>query len=159
MNTVCHSCCHHREFMSWRIHEQRCCDRGFEMTSQLLPLTLEWKNVTQTKRRRDMRLTSWLRSQLRRVSSETWSGSKPSLKSSLESRLLVNMAPDANGHSNRSSNSNLMGSRRYQPSFCYAWSDICVIVHCSSLIIRRHDICAVDGFVFICQVWSEREIR
>ena len=33
-------CCHHREFTSWRTHGQRCCYRGFEMTSQLLPLTV-----------------------------------------------------------------------------------------------------------------------
>ena len=64
----CHSCCHHREFTSCRTHEQRRGYRGFEMTSQLLPLTLEWKNVTQTKQRRDMRLTSWLTSRLNRVS-------------------------------------------------------------------------------------------
>ena len=29
-----------REFTSWRTHEHQCCYCGFEMTSQLLPLTL-----------------------------------------------------------------------------------------------------------------------
>ena len=40
VNKVCHSSCHHHEFTSWRTHEERCCYRGSEMTSQLLPLTL-----------------------------------------------------------------------------------------------------------------------
>ena len=69
VNTVCHSCCHHREFTSRRTHERQCCYCGFEMTSQLLPnVDFEWKDVTQTKQRRDMRLTSWLTSGLNRVS-------------------------------------------------------------------------------------------
>ena len=40
VNTACHSCCHHREFTSWRTHARQCCYCGFEMTSQLLTLTL-----------------------------------------------------------------------------------------------------------------------
>ena len=40
INTVCHSCCRHREFTSWRTHKQRCCYCGLKMTSQLLPLTV-----------------------------------------------------------------------------------------------------------------------
>ena len=68
VNTVCHSCYHHREFTSRRTHEQRFGDCGFEMTSQLLPLTLSERTVTQTKQRHDMRLTSWLTLWLNRVS-------------------------------------------------------------------------------------------
>ena len=34
----------------------------------IVAIDSEWKNVTQTKRRRDMRLTSWLKSRLNRVS-------------------------------------------------------------------------------------------
>ena len=108
VNKVCHSCCHHRESTS---HEQRCCYCGFEMLSQLLPLTLsERTSHRPSKQRRDMRLTSWLTSRLNRilydfplwirldldpdrVSSETRSGSKQSLESSLESRLIIDMAP------------------------------------------------------------------
>ena len=39
VNKVCHPCCHHPEFTSQRTHAQRCWNRGFKMTSQLLPLT------------------------------------------------------------------------------------------------------------------------
>ena len=103
LNKVCY-CCHHRKFTSWRTHEQRCCYPGFEMTSQLLPLTLEWKNVTQTKQRHDMRLTSWLKSWLKRISmiflceyDLTWTRTKSPVRlgpgPSLKSRLLVNIAP------------------------------------------------------------------
>ena len=67
----------------------------------IVAIDFEWKNVTQTKQQRDMRLTSWLTSQLNRVSmiflceydltwtpteshdrvsSETRSRSKPSLE-------------------------------------------------------------------------------
>ena len=81
----------------------------------IVAIDSEWKNVTQTKQRRDMRLASWLTSRLNRqsmiflcawiqldldpglVPSETRYGSKPSFKSSLKSRLLVNMAPGIRG--------------------------------------------------------------
>ena len=53
---VCHSCCHHREFTSWCTHEERCCYRGFEMTSQLLPLILSERTPHRISKR-DMRLT------------------------------------------------------------------------------------------------------
>ena len=76
----------------------------------IVAIDFEWKNVTQTKQRHDMRLTSWLTSRLDpslddfplwirldldpdRVSSENRSVSKPSLESSLKSRLFVNTAP------------------------------------------------------------------
>ena len=68
VNTVCHSCCHHREFTSRRTHEQRCGDCGFESDVTIVAIDFEWKNVTQTKQRRNMRLTSWLTSRLNRVS-------------------------------------------------------------------------------------------
>ena len=76
----------------------------------IVAIDSEWKTITQTKQRRDMRLTSWLRSRLNPslddfpwwiqldldpggVSSETRSGSKPRLKWIIKSRLTVNMAP------------------------------------------------------------------
>ena len=69
VNTVCHSCYHHREFTSRRTHKQRCGDLlwvGDDVT--IIAIDFEWKNVTQTKQRRDMRLRSWLTSWLNRVS-------------------------------------------------------------------------------------------
>ena len=81
VNTVCHSCYHHREFTSRRTHEQRCGDCGFEMTSQLLPLTLS--------ERTSHRLSNDAIWDLRRDSIEsrwfsfvntTWLGPGPSLK-------------------------------------------------------------------------------
>ena len=109
--STCHSCCHHHEFTSWRTHEEWCCYRGSEKTSQLLPLTLSermsrrlsndliWDlrhdlghNLTESQWFFFVNAT-WLIPGL----SLTWdsrSGSKPSLKSSLKSRLVVNMAPD-----------------------------------------------------------------
>ena len=110
VNTVCNSCYHHREFTSRRTHEQRCGDCGFEMTSQLLPLTLSartshrqsndaiYETYVMTYVATQSSLDDfplWIRLDLDpdRVSSETRSGSKPSLESSLKSRLLVNMAP------------------------------------------------------------------
>ena len=67
VNTVCHSCCHHREFTSWRTHEKRCCYCGFEMTSQLLPLTWVKERCKDQAATRYMRLTSWLTSWLNQV--------------------------------------------------------------------------------------------
>ena len=82
-----------------------CCYCGFEMTSQLLPLTLSERMLHRPSNdaiwdlRHDLRRnltesrwfsfvnTTWL------DSSETRSGSKSSLESSLKSRLLVNTAP------------------------------------------------------------------
>ena len=46
VNTACHSCCHHREFTSWRTHERQCCYCGFEMTSQLLSRWFSFVNTT-----------------------------------------------------------------------------------------------------------------
>ena len=79
----------------------------------IVAIDSEWKNVTQTKQRRDMRRhdisrdltesrwfsfvnTTWLGP----GPSLKWDSSKPSLESSLESRLLVNMAPGHNGSIN-----------------------------------------------------------
>ena len=117
VNTACHSCCHHREFTSWRTHERQCCYCGFEMTSQLLPLTLNERTSHRPSNdaiwdlrhdlRRDLTESRWfsfvnttwlgpgpsLKWDSDRVSRETRSGSKPSLESSLKSRLLVNTAP------------------------------------------------------------------
>ena len=110
VNTVCNSCYHHREFTSRRTHEQRCGDCGFEMTSQLLPLTLSartshrqsndaiYETYVMTYVATQSSLDDfplWIRLDLDpdRVSSETRSGSKSSLESSLKSRLLVNMTP------------------------------------------------------------------
>ena len=85
VNTVCHSCCHHREFTSRRTHEQRCGDCGFGMTSQLLPLTLNER----TSHRQSNDAIWDLRHDLRRDSIEsrwfsfvntTWLGPGPSLK-------------------------------------------------------------------------------
>ena len=85
VNTVCHSCYHHREFTSRRTHEQRCGDCGFEMTSQLLPLTLGER----TSHRQSNDAIRDLRHDLRRDSIEsrwfsfvntTWLGPGPSLK-------------------------------------------------------------------------------
>ena len=86
VNTVCHSCYHHSEFTSethlwtamWRLLWVR-----DDVT--IVAIDFEWKNVTQTKQRRDMRLTSWLTSRLNRVSmisfvNTTWLGPGPSLK-------------------------------------------------------------------------------
>ena len=85
VNMVCHSCYHHREFTSRRTHEQRCGDCGFEMTSQLLPLTLSERTS-----HRQINDAIWdLRHDLRRDSIEsrwfsfvntTWLGPGPSLK-------------------------------------------------------------------------------
>ena len=85
VNTACHSCCHHREFTSRRTHEQRCGDCGFEMTSQLLPLTLNERTS-----HRPSNGAIWdLRHDLRRDLTEsrwfsfvntTWLGPGPSLK-------------------------------------------------------------------------------
>ena len=85
VNMVCHSCCHHREFTSWRTHEHQCCYCGFEMTSQLLPLTL---NERTSHRPSDDAICD-LRHDLRRDLGEsrwfscvntTWLGPGPSLK-------------------------------------------------------------------------------
>ena len=85
VNTACHSCCHHREFTSWRTHERQCCYCGFEMTSQLLPLTLNERTS-----HRPSNDAIWdLRHDLRRDLTEsrwfsfvntTWLGPGPSLK-------------------------------------------------------------------------------
>ena len=85
VNKVCHSCCHHREFTSWRTHEQRRGYRGFEMTSQLSPLTL-----SERPSHRPSNDVIWdLRHDLRRDLTEsrwfsfvntTWLGPEPSLK-------------------------------------------------------------------------------
>ena len=102
VNMVCHSCCHHREFKSWPTPEHQCCYCGFEMTSQLLPLTLNIRTP-----HRPSNDAMWdLRHDLRRDLSEsrwlsfvntTWlrpgPSLKPSLESSLKSRPLVNTAP------------------------------------------------------------------
>ena len=86
VNTVCHSCYHHREFTSRRTYEQRCGDcSGFEITSQLLPLTLSER----TSHRKSNDAIWDLRHDLRRDSIEsrwfsfvntTWLGPGPSLK-------------------------------------------------------------------------------
>ena len=82
---VSHSCCHHREFTSWRTREHQCFYRGFEMTSQLLPLTL---NERTSHRPSDDAICD-LRHDLRRDLGEsrwfsfvntTWLGPRPSLK-------------------------------------------------------------------------------
>ena len=69
VNTVCHSCYHHREFTSRRTHE---CSAMWRLWVRddvtIVAIDFEWKNPTQTKQRRDMRLTSWLTSRLNRVS-------------------------------------------------------------------------------------------
>ena len=87
VNKVCHSFCHHREFTSCHNHEQRCCYRGFEMTSQLLLLTLsERKSHTQnngviwdlrhdlTDLRRDLTESRWCSFVIK-----TWLGRGPRL--------------------------------------------------------------------------------
>ena len=68
VNTACHSCCHHREFTSWRTHDLHVKLLWIWDDVTIVAIDFEWKNVTQTKQRRDMRLTSWLTSRLNRVS-------------------------------------------------------------------------------------------
>ena len=69
VNTACHSCCHHREFTSWRTHErQLMLLLWIRDDVTIVVIDFEWKNFTQSKQRRDMRLTSWLTSRLKWVS-------------------------------------------------------------------------------------------
>ena len=85
VNTVCHSCCHHREFTSWHTHEQRCCYFRFEMTSQLLPLTLSERTSHRPSNdaiwdlRHDVRC-DLTQSQWFSFVNTTWLGPGPSLK-------------------------------------------------------------------------------
>ena len=68
VNTACHSCCHHREFTSWAHTWKAMLLLWIWDDVTIVAIDFEWKNVTQTKQRRDMRLTSWLTSRLNRVS-------------------------------------------------------------------------------------------
>ena len=60
VNTVCHSCYHHREFTSRHTHNDVAIVGSSRDDVTIVAIDCEWKNVTQTKQRRDMRLTSRL---------------------------------------------------------------------------------------------------
>ena len=85
VNTACLSCCHHREFTSWCTHERQCCYCRFEMTSQLLPFTLNERTSHKPSNdaiwdlrhdlRRDLTESQWFS-----FVNTTWLGPGPSFK-------------------------------------------------------------------------------
>ena len=58
----------HREFPSWRTTWTTMLLLWIRDDVTIVAIDFEWKNVTQTKKRRDMGLTSWLTLRLNRVS-------------------------------------------------------------------------------------------
>ena len=81
VNTVCDSCCHHREFTSLAHPWTAMLLSLIRCDVTIVAIDFEWKNITQTTQRRDMRRTSWLtESRWFSFVNTTWLGPGPSLK-------------------------------------------------------------------------------